>query len=152
MFENDVQIYLLGSFVLLIGKCLIAESVWTRRKAKRLVQILAVYPHHKIHCEELAELLFKDKNAAQAHANLSRVLYLARHALEPALAHALALSSEAAKAEYILRQMLDKRSGEYVSLCHIAIVLLGLNRKDEALACLENSCSGTFGDTGFFIV
>ncbi|MDQ3181780.1 MAG: hypothetical protein M3Q33_14850, partial [Acidobacteriota bacterium] len=51
----------------------------------------------------------------------------------------LALSGEGAKAEYVLRQMLEKRNGEYVSLCHIAIVLLGLNRKDEALACLEKA-------------
>lgn len=86
MFEDDVQIYLLGSFALLIGKCLIAESCWMRRKAKRLVQMLALHPRHKIHREELTEILFRQENAAQANANLSRVLYLARHALEPKLA------------------------------------------------------------------
>ena len=86
MFEDEIQIYLLGSFALLIGKYLIAESAWTRRKAKLLVQILALHPQHKIHREELSGLLFKDKNAAQTQANLSRVLYLARHVLEPNLA------------------------------------------------------------------
>lgn len=86
MFEDDVQLYLLGSFSLLAGKYTVAESCWTRRKARRLVQILALRPQRKIHREELAELLFKNTNAAQKQANLSRVLYLARHALEPKLA------------------------------------------------------------------
>lgn len=85
MFEDDVQIYLFGTFALLINNYLVSESCWTRRKAKQLIQIIALRPQHKIHREELAELLFENKNAAQANANLSRVLYLARKAIYQSL-------------------------------------------------------------------
>ena len=69
-----------------------------------------------------------------------------------ALAHALALSGEGFKAEYILRQMQEKKNREYVSPCHIAAVLLGLNRKDEALACLEKATHEHSATLAFLLV
>jgi len=54
----DLQIYLLGSFRLLINGAAVPNAAWQKRKAKLLVQILALLPAREAHREELIEKLF----------------------------------------------------------------------------------------------
>jgi DNA-binding SARP family transcriptional activator len=81
--KTGLQIYLLGSFRLLVDGFVISNEYWQKRKAKLLVQILALKQSHEIHREELIEMLFPDVDLKMGNANLYRVLYAARFALEP---------------------------------------------------------------------
>jgi DNA-binding SARP family transcriptional activator len=79
----ELQIYLLGSFRLIVEGVAVSNAAWQKRKAKLLIQILALQPAHELHREELMEILFPDIDMKTAEANLHRVLYAARRALEP---------------------------------------------------------------------
>lgn len=79
----DLQIYLLGSFRLLVKGSPVSNAAWQKRKAKLLVQILALRPAHELHREELIEILFTEIDGKTANANFYRVLHSARKALEP---------------------------------------------------------------------
>jgi DNA-binding SARP family transcriptional activator len=79
----DLQIYLFGSFRLLVRGSVVGNAAWQKRKAKLLVQILALHPAHELHREELIEILFPETDERMANARFYRVLYAARRALEP---------------------------------------------------------------------
>src|SRR5687768_17149310 len=79
----DLQIYLLGSFRLSVRGSVVTNAVWQKRKAKLLVQILALQPTHELHREVLIEKLFPETEEKTANANFYRVLHSARKALEP---------------------------------------------------------------------
>lgn len=81
--QLNLQIYLLGSFRLIVGGSVAPNAAWKKRKAKLLLQILALHPAHELHREELMEMLFPETDEKTANANLYRVLYAARRALEP---------------------------------------------------------------------
>lgn len=81
--QTGIQIYLLGSFRLILEGVVVPNSQWQKRKAKLLVQILALNPSHELHREELIEILFPEFDIKTANANLYRVLHAARKALEP---------------------------------------------------------------------
>jgi DNA-binding SARP family transcriptional activator len=82
----DLQIYLLGSFRPLINGAVVPNAAWEKRKAKLLVQILALLPTREAHRENLIEKLFPETDEKTAKARFYRVLYAARRALEPARA------------------------------------------------------------------
>ena len=79
----DLQIYLFGSFRLSVRGSVVAKAAWQKRKAKLLVEILALHPAHELHREELIEILFPETDEKTANARFYRVLYAARRALEP---------------------------------------------------------------------
>lgn len=79
----DLQIYLLGTFRLLVGGAAVSNGAWQKRKAKLLVQILALKQTHELHREELIETLFPDAERKAANARFYRILHTARKALEP---------------------------------------------------------------------
>jgi DNA-binding SARP family transcriptional activator len=79
----DLKIYLLGTFRLLIKGVVVPNAMWEKRKARLLVQILALQPMRKLHREELIEKLFSDVDEKTANARFYRVLYAARCSLEP---------------------------------------------------------------------
>ena len=79
----DLQIYLLGSFRLLVKDLVVLNGAWKKRKAKLLVQILALQPAYELHRERLIEMLFPETDEKTASARFYRVLYEARRALEP---------------------------------------------------------------------
>lgn len=81
--SSELQIFMLGRFSFLVKGSAVANSRWQKRKAKLLIQILALQPTHEINREELAEILFFESDTEKANANLHRVLYVARKALEP---------------------------------------------------------------------
>jgi predicted ATPase/DNA-binding SARP family transcriptional activator len=62
----------------------VADRAWRLRKAKALVKILALAADRRVHREQLAELLWPDRDAAAAANNLNQALYAARRALDGA--------------------------------------------------------------------
>lgn len=63
----------------------IDERLWTRRKAKSLVKILALAPNHQLHREQLMEMLWPEAEPELAANNLHKALHAARRVFEPEL-------------------------------------------------------------------
>jgi len=80
--SSRLQIDLLGGFQVSVGDAAVGAEAWRRRKPAALVKILALTPGHRVHREQLMELLWPDLNVAPAGANLRKAIYQARGALE----------------------------------------------------------------------
>jgi DNA-binding SARP family transcriptional activator len=81
-----LAIHLLGEFRVSVGARTIAEREWTLRKAKSLVKLLALAPHHRLHREHVIDRLWPEMGPEDGANNLHRVLYVVRRILEPDLA------------------------------------------------------------------
>lgn len=79
----ELQIFLLGSFRLLVKGALVPNAAWQKRRAKLFVQIIALKSSHEIHREELIEMLYPDADTKTANARFYRILHAARKVLEP---------------------------------------------------------------------
>lgn len=82
---SSVEICILGPFKVAVDGVPVAEHRWTRRKAKFLVQLLALEPYHQLHREQIVELFWPEHDPEAAANNLYKIIYLARRALEPRL-------------------------------------------------------------------
>ena len=78
-----VRIRLLGGFSVSVGDRTVWEDTWRLRKAASLVKLLALAPGHRLHREQVMELLWPDLGRRAASNNLRQALYTARQALEP---------------------------------------------------------------------
>jgi DNA-binding SARP family transcriptional activator len=79
-----LRIELLGGFrVERAGVARIAG--WQRRTAKTLVKLLATHPRHRLHREQVLELLWPDVEFDSALNSFAKALHAARRALEPEL-------------------------------------------------------------------
>jgi predicted ATPase/DNA-binding SARP family transcriptional activator/DNA-binding CsgD family transcriptional regulator len=96
-----VRIRLLGRFEVTVGSRIILESEWRLRKAASLVKLLALAPDHRLHREQVLDLLWPDLGSKAAANNLHHALHIARRTLEP----------EAPAPSYLCRQ------GEQIALC-----------------------------------
>ena len=76
--------WLLGSFRVSVGSQTIEQNQWRLRKAASLVKLLAIAPGHRLHREQVMNLLWPDLGKKAASNNLRRVLHFARKALDPA--------------------------------------------------------------------
>jgi predicted ATPase/DNA-binding SARP family transcriptional activator len=79
----SMEIRLLGPFGVTVGGVPVEEKAWTRRKAKLLVKLLALQPHHRMHREQLMEALWPEQEPESAADGLYKALYVARKALGP---------------------------------------------------------------------
>jgi DNA-binding SARP family transcriptional activator/TolB-like protein len=82
---SQLAIYLFGQARMQVDGRLIEERLWTRRKSKSLVKILALSPNHQLHREQLMELLWPEAEPELAANNLHKALHAARRVLEPEL-------------------------------------------------------------------
>jgi predicted ATPase/DNA-binding SARP family transcriptional activator len=82
--RTEPRVRLLGGFSVAVGDDVVADRAWRLRKAKALVKILALAADRRVHREQLAELLWPDRDAAAAANNLNQALYAARRALDGA--------------------------------------------------------------------
>ena len=82
MQSSRLRIDLLGGFRVSVGDAAVGVDAWRRRKPAALVKILALTPGHRVHREQLMELLWPDLDAAPAGANLRKAIYQARGALD----------------------------------------------------------------------
>ena len=98
-----LAIQLLGDFRVSVGSRTIAEREWTLRKAKSLVKLLALAPHHRLHREHVIDRLWPDLGPEDGANNLHRVLYVTRRILEP--------------------DLVPRRASSYLQLRHDLLVL-----------------------------
>lgn len=82
---GKLELRLLGSASILVDGVTLEERVWTRRKAKALLKILALAQPHQLHREQLMEALWPEQEPDLAANNLNKILHTARRALEPEL-------------------------------------------------------------------
>ena len=60
-------------------------SGWQRRTAKTLTKLLATTPGHRLHREQVLEILWPEVDPESALNSFGKALHAARHALEPEL-------------------------------------------------------------------
>jgi predicted ATPase/DNA-binding SARP family transcriptional activator len=77
-----LRVWLLGGFRVSVGLRSIEENKWRLKKAASLVKLLALAPDHRLHREQVMELLWPDLDSKAAANNLHYALYHARQALE----------------------------------------------------------------------
>jgi DNA-binding SARP family transcriptional activator/TolB-like protein len=82
---GKLELRLLGPVSLSVDGAVVEERLWTRRKSRSLVKILALAPRHQLHREQLIEYLWPEIEPDLAANNLNKAIHAARRALEPAL-------------------------------------------------------------------
>jgi predicted ATPase/DNA-binding SARP family transcriptional activator len=88
--SRALRITLLGGFEVRVGARAVAAGAWRLRHARSLVKLLALAPSHRLHCDQLLDLLWPSLEPAAAANGLYCALHAARRALEPGLARASA--------------------------------------------------------------
>jgi len=86
--SEAVRIWLLGGFRVSVGSRFIEESAWRLRKAAALVKLLALSRLHRLHREQVMNLLWPDLGRPAASNNLRQALHTARRTIEPDLSAA----------------------------------------------------------------
>jgi DNA-binding SARP family transcriptional activator len=79
----ELEIQLLGEFLVSIKNRIIEESCWRNRRAKSIVKLLALTPQKRLHREQLKEYLWPDAYAETTDNRFRQTLFLARKILEP---------------------------------------------------------------------
>jgi predicted ATPase/DNA-binding SARP family transcriptional activator/DNA-binding CsgD family transcriptional regulator len=80
-----VRVELLGGFRVSVGARIVREQEWRLRKAGNLVKLLALAPEHRIHREQIMDLLWPELDMKSSANNLHYTLHFARRMFEPAL-------------------------------------------------------------------
>ena len=142
MTEQALQIYLLGDFRLVVRDRSVTKADWRKRKARMLVQILALQRSKSMRRDQLVELLFPDADAKSANENFYRAVYAARHALGPGL-------PTHAPSRYLIADGLNNQAiGEHLFLSehtvhrHIANILNKLSVSSRAAAVAQAARRG----------
>jgi DNA-binding SARP family transcriptional activator len=78
---EDLRIFVLGGFRAEAGGQRVAEDAWRRSGAAALVKLLAVTPGHRMHREQLIEVLWPELDQAAGVRRLTKALHFARRAL-----------------------------------------------------------------------
>src|SRR6266508_1902657 len=76
----------LGRFSILHGQDLLSGGNWNRRRVCELFKLLLSAEQHRLHREQVQELLWPSSSLEQAANSFGKTLYLLRRALEPDLA------------------------------------------------------------------
>ena len=82
--QSRLRIALLGGFRVWVESQLIPHEAWTRRKVQALIKLLALTSRHRMHREQLMELLWPEADRDAARNNLRQTLHLARQVLKSA--------------------------------------------------------------------
>jgi len=80
-----LSIRVLGGFRIDRGDGGVPVYQWARRSAKSLMKILATWPGHSLHREQLVDILWPGAETDSALNSLAKALHAARRALEPGL-------------------------------------------------------------------
>src|SRR5215472_5337563 len=76
----DIRIGLLGGFRVEVDGRSIPEEAWRQRKPAALVKLLALAPRHRLHREQVMDVLWPELAPPAAAANLRKARHYARHA------------------------------------------------------------------------
>jgi predicted ATPase/DNA-binding SARP family transcriptional activator len=79
-----VELRLLGSFSVSIDGAVVAADAWRLGKAKDVVKLLALAPHHRLHRDQLIDVLWPDRDPRSGANNLYQALSAARRAITSA--------------------------------------------------------------------
>ena len=82
--SETLRIWLLGGFRVGVGSRTIPQDAWRLRKAAALVKLLALAPGHRLHREQVMDLLWPDSGRKAASNSLRKALHVARRILDPA--------------------------------------------------------------------
>ena len=80
-----LEIFLLGKFRVKVNGVLLEEHVWKRRSPKKLIKLLALQPDHRLHREQIIDLLWTEQDCDIAFNSLNKAIHTARRTLEPKL-------------------------------------------------------------------
>jgi predicted ATPase/DNA-binding SARP family transcriptional activator/DNA-binding CsgD family transcriptional regulator len=80
---EPMRVRLLGGFGVFIGVRGVPERAWRLKKAAGLTKLLALAQDHRLHQEQVMEILWPALVPKAASNNLRQALYAARRALEP---------------------------------------------------------------------
>ncbi len=78
---GNVSVTLLGGFSAAVDGVSVDPRVWRLRKARELVKLLALAPGHRLHREQVMDVLWRDRTPAAAANNLHQAVHVARRAL-----------------------------------------------------------------------
>jgi DNA-binding SARP family transcriptional activator len=78
---GDLRVFVLGGFRAEVGGRPVAEDAWRRSGAAALVKLLAVTPGHRMHREQLIDVLWPELDQAAGARRLTKALHFARRAL-----------------------------------------------------------------------
>jgi DNA-binding SARP family transcriptional activator len=78
-----VRVWLLGEFRISVGSRTIEHNQWRLRKAASLVKVLALAPGHRLHREQVMDLLWPELGKQAASNNLRGAIHASRTALDP---------------------------------------------------------------------
>ena len=81
-----LQVSTLGRFEKRRNQELLTGGNWSRRKVNDLFRLLLSAEQHRLHREQIQEILWPASSAEQAANSFGKTLYLLRRALEPGLA------------------------------------------------------------------
>jgi len=80
---GPVRVKLLNSFLVSIGPRIIAEDEWRLSKSAALVKLLALSPGHRLHREQVIDVLWPRLKPRAAYNNMRQALYSARQTFGP---------------------------------------------------------------------
>ncbi len=80
---ETVRIRLLGGFRVSVGDSPVPENAWRSKKAANFVKLLALAPGHRIHREQVMDVLWPNLGSRAASNNLRQALHSARRAFDP---------------------------------------------------------------------
>ena len=78
-----LRLWLLGEFRAEVGGQAVPDLRWHRTKACSLVKLLALAPRHRLHREQLMDILWPDLRPNAAGANLRKAVHFARQVIGP---------------------------------------------------------------------
>ena len=74
---------MLGGFSVGVGSRTIGQDEWHLRRAAALIKLLALAPNHRLHREQITEILWPHLDRRAASNNLRRTLHATRRVLDP---------------------------------------------------------------------
>jgi len=81
----SLNVITLGRFALMRNQEVMSGGNWKQRRVRELFKILLSAEQHRLHREQVQELLWPSASQEQAANSFSKTLYLLRRALEPEL-------------------------------------------------------------------
>jgi DNA-binding SARP family transcriptional activator len=73
----DVRVFLLGGFSVVVDQQPVGDR-WRLRKAKTLIKLLALAPGHRLHREQIVDILWRDTTARAGTNNLHQIVHNVR--------------------------------------------------------------------------
>lgn len=81
--SETVRVWLLDGYRVSVGSRNVGLGEWRLKKASALVKLLALAPNHRLHREQVMDLLWPKSGRKAASNSLRQAIHAARNALDP---------------------------------------------------------------------